>query len=121
MGGASSESCRRDILLQRLSLIVQSTNVALDDVADRDDADQSAVLHYRNMAKPTVRHRFHDVFDTGAFIDRDDPRCHVTRHSLLQRISASLRHGANDVALGKNSENPTRRVGYHDGPNAFLC
>ena len=56
LGGPSGLS-RRDIFAQSLTLAVERVDVALDDVADRDDADQAPVLHDRNMAKPARRHR----------------------------------------------------------------
>src|SRR5271156_3708158 len=42
---------RGDIFAQSLTLAVKLVDLALDDVADRDDADQPALFHDWNMAE----------------------------------------------------------------------
>src|SRR5271165_4571058 len=52
-----------DIFPQRLALAVDHVDVALDDVADRNDADQPSVLDHGDMAESAFGHRLHDMVD----------------------------------------------------------
>ena len=109
----------RDIFAQRLALAVEGVDVALDDVADGNDADQASVLYDRDMAKPALRHRLHDMLDRVVASHGDDLRRHVTRNRIIERGRAMPGDDADHVALGKNAQDAQRSVRDDHRSHAF--
>ena len=85
--------------MHRRRITFHLVQAMFDDVADRDDADQPALLHDWNMAEPARRHRLHDVVDRVVARHGDDLRRHVTRDRVIERGSAVFGQDADDVAL----------------------
>src|SRR5258708_703415 len=103
---------RRDIFAQGLSFAIERVDVALDHVADGDDADQPAGLHDRNMAKPARRHCLPYVINGVVTGRGDDLRRHVTRHRIIERGGAMFGEDPHHVAFRKDAQNAERSVRY---------
>ncbi len=119
LGGPSGLS-GRDIFAQSLPLAVERVDVALDDVADRDDADQAACFHDWDMAKPTRRHRLHGMVDGVVARRGDDLGRHVARYRIIERGSAMFGEHPDDIAFRKYAQNAQRGIRYDDRSHAFL-
>src|SRR3954464_14846120 len=92
-------SSRRDILLDLFGLALDVLDAPLDDVADRDDAVELAVLLDRDMAEAASGHDLHDLVDAVAFGAAPDLGGHRVAHGLRQRPRPFLGDDAHDVAL----------------------
>src|SRR5262245_52154358 len=75
----------------------------LDDVADRDHAQQLAAAHHRHMAETAAGHGFHEVVDRVVWIAGDNLASHDMTRFEIHRASAVQRHGPHQVALGDDA------------------
>ena len=75
----------------------------LDDVADRDHAQQLAMAHHRHMAETAVGHGLHDVVDRVVGITGDDVAGHHMARFEIEGGGAVQRHGSHQIALGDNA------------------
>src|SRR5271156_3730345 len=92
-----------DIILQRFLLALVFLDPALDDVADRDQADHLAILDHRQMPELAQRHHFHDAGDGVGLLATDDLARHHGADGLLQHAGAALAQHPHDVTLGQDA------------------
>ena len=92
-----------DVVAQRFLLGLVFLNTQLDDVADRNQTDQPAVLHHRQMPEFFRRHDFHEVGDRIRQTATDDLAGHGGADRLVERTCAAFVKRTDDVTLGQNA------------------
>src|SRR5271157_4326331 len=92
----------------------------LDDVADRDDADQSTRMDHGNLGDPPVAHRAHNVVD----IVEDIAGAGITGHdfgdSHPAESLAPIVDNPQDIPLREDSDQPTIMINYRQRSDVIL-
>src|SRR5580658_8771515 len=101
VGGSGSGGL--DIIAQRFLLGLEFPDPPFDYVADRNQADNPAVLDHRQMPEFAQRHHFHDRADGIALLAAD----HLARHHRTDRFfehrRAAFAEHADDVAFRQDA------------------
>ncbi len=92
-----------DVVAQRFLLHLVFADPPLDDVADRDQADNPFVLDHRQMPEFAQRHHFHDRGDRIGRPATDDLARHHRADRLVEHASAAIAEHADDVALRQDA------------------
>src|SRR6188472_4060537 len=93
-------------------------DAALDDVADRNQANHFAVLDHRQMPELAQRHHFHDAADGDGLPATDHLARHAGADRLVEHLGAAFAEHADDVAF---QENAFETSGVHDQHGAYLA
>ena len=88
--GANTTLRRRDVLAQRVGLALDLLEPPLHHVADRDDADEPALLHDRKMAEFARGHPLHDRRDGVGFGAGHHLARHHRRDIVVERRRPAL-------------------------------
>ena len=84
-------------------LALHLMHAVLDDVADRDDADEPALIDDRHVAELSGRHALHDAGDGFALVAGLDLARHRAADRLVEHGSAALGERTHDVAFGNDA------------------
>src|SRR5262245_16199923 len=116
--GPSRRSAGDDVGFERLGLGPGLFQPRLDDVADRDQAQQLAAMHHRQVAEAPVGHGLHDLVDRIVGIAGDDIARHHLARLELERPGAVRRGGANEIALRDDAHHRALVAQYQDRADA---
>src|ERR1700682_3386039 len=88
-----------DIIAQRFLLGLVFPDPPLDDVADRNHADDPVALEHRQMPALAHRHYFHDCADGVGLPATNDLARHDRTDRLVKHASTAFAEHAHDVAF----------------------
>src|SRR5947207_10573439 len=100
---SKSRSGGLDIIPQRFLLGLVFLDPALDDIADRDQADYPALLDHRQVPELAQRHHFHNAGDGVGLPATDDFAGHHRADGFVEYAGATLAQRAYDIALGQDA------------------
>src|SRR6266436_4566275 len=92
-----------DILAQRFLFGLVFPDPPFDDVADRYQADNLAILDHRQMPEFARGHHFHDRGDGVGLPAADDLACHHRADRLVERRCTALAEHAHDVTFRQDA------------------
>src|SRR5271157_1232449 len=92
----------------------------LDDVADRDDADQCTGLDHGDLGDPPFAHLAHDVIDIVEDIAGDGTRGHDLGDSHPAEPLAPIVDDPQDIPLREDSDQPTIMINYRQRSDVIL-
>jgi hypothetical protein len=94
--------CGLDVVSHRPRFVLHFVHAVLHDVADRDNADEPALIDHRHVAKLSGCHPLHDAGDRFTFVAGLNLPRHRSTHRKIERGYAALRQ-------------PSQCVGRHRG------
>ncbi len=89
-------------------------DLVFDEIADRDQALQFAVIRYRQMPNAMLGHQLHCFFDRVFGIARDDVSRHRVGNFDDLQAAAIVGQRAEDVTFGDDADHPARPSGVRD-------
>src|SRR5208283_558576 len=92
----------------------------LDDVADRDDADQSTGMEHGNLGDPPFAHLAHDVVDIVEDIAGDGITGHDLGDPHPAESLAPIVDDPKDIPLREDSDQPTIMINYRQRSDVIL-
>src|SRR6516165_8375241 len=94
---------RLNVLLQRFLLVLVFLNAPVEDVADRDQADDAVAFEHGQMAELAIGHHFHDGGNGIVLPAADDLARHHLADRPVQHAGSPLTHHAHDIALRQDA------------------
>jgi len=101
---AEAVSSAVNVVLKVLVFHAQPVVVRLDDIANRDDADEVTVFQYRQVADPILGHPPHDQFDFVVGGRDNDFGGHARFDQRCVECSRIRCHGPHQVAFGDHPD-----------------
>ena len=90
----------------------------LDDVADRDQSEQLAAPHHRQVAEATAGHDFHDIVDRLVGVAGHDVAGHHLPGLQLQRLGTMAGQGTNEISFGDDAGDPAVTIQHQHRSDA---
>src|SRR6185312_16370629 len=110
----------RDIFAQCQSLLLGFLDLALDHVADRNDAEELVLFHHRHVPDTEARHPLHQIADQGVARAGEHRRGHALADRPLQRPGGIAPEQPDDVALADDAGDSAIAIHDHHGTDIVL-